>query len=405
MNLNKVDLESWIHTTYRDAIKQADLWLDPMTKKYNMLREREVFEVVPRPSNRNVIGSKWVFAIKWNEDGTIERRKARMVAKGYTQVIGENYEETYASVARLESVWLVCAIAAARNLTLWQVDFVSAFLNSDSTYEIYMEQPKGFEEGGMDYVWKLKKTLYGMMQGAHDWAENLRKTFEGHGYYRSKADPQIRSRIYGDEFTLTSTWTDNILGASSTPEEKKWAKDELQLSYEIKDLGEAKLILGIRIDRDQKSGDITLSQQSYAQRILTRFNMDKCTPSSTPLSTGLRISIDNCPISNEEETEMANVPYREALGAIMWLQVATRPDLSYAVNILSRFAHNPGKEHWKMLKHVLSYIKGTLNYGLMYKGGGSLNPIGFVDSDYAGCMDTRKSTEGNVFMVAGGPVS
>jgi len=137
----------------------------------------------------------------------------------------------------------------------------------------------------------------------------LRKTFERHGYYRSKADPQIRSRIYGDEFTLTSTWTDDILGASSTPEEEKRAKDELQSSYEIKDLGEAKLILGIQIDRDQKSGDITLSQQSYAQQILTWFNMDKCTPSSTPLSTGLQISIDDCPTSNDKETKMANVPY------------------------------------------------------------------------------------------------
>ena len=114
-----------------------------------------------------------------------------MVAKGFTQIIGEDYDETYASVARLESVRLLCAIAASRRLRLWQLDFVSAFLNSDSSFEVYMEQPKGFEEGGDDHVWKLQKTLYSTMQGAHDWAENLDKTFEGHGFYKSCADPQI----------------------------------------------------------------------------------------------------------------------------------------------------------------------------------------------------------------------
>jgi len=138
-NFTDTNSDNWLPTTYNDAMKRADLWLDPMTKEYSMLKEREVFEVVPRPLNKNVVGLKWVFAIKWNEDRTIEKWKAHTVAKGYTQVIGEDYEETYALVARLESVRLVCAIAAARNLTLWQVDFVSAFLNSDSTYEVYME--------------------------------------------------------------------------------------------------------------------------------------------------------------------------------------------------------------------------------------------------------------------------
>ena len=178
----------------------------------------------------NVVGSKWVYAIKWDDNGNIEKRKARTVAKRFTQVIGEDYEETYVFVARLESVHLLCAIAASRRLCLWQVDFVSAFLSNDSTFEVFMEQPRGFEEGGADYVWKLRKTLYGTMQGIHDWAENLDKTFEGYGYYKSRADPQIRSKVHNDELTLTSTWTDDVLGASSTLEEEHLAKSQLGLS-------------------------------------------------------------------------------------------------------------------------------------------------------------------------------
>jgi len=134
-----------------------------MVKEFKMLREQGVFEVTPQPVGRNVVGSKWVYAIKWKEDGTVDKQKARTVAKGFTQVLGKDYDETYASVARLESVRLICAIAASRKLRLWQIDFVSAFLNSKSSFDVYMEQPKGFEEGGDGLVWKLCKTLYGTM--------------------------------------------------------------------------------------------------------------------------------------------------------------------------------------------------------------------------------------------------
>ena len=123
--------------------------------------------------------------MKWRDDGTVDRQKAKTVAKGFTQVLGEDYDETYTSVVRLESVWLVCAIAASRRLRLWQIDFVSAFLNSESIFDIYMKQPRGFEEGGDDLVWKLQKTLYRTMQGSHNWAKNLDHTFEGHRYYKS----------------------------------------------------------------------------------------------------------------------------------------------------------------------------------------------------------------------------
>jgi len=242
--------------------------------------------------------------------------------KGFTQVIDEDYNETYVSVAQLESIRLVCAVAASRKLHLWQIDFVSAFLNSVNNYEVYMEQPSGFEEGGDNHIWKLQKTFYGTMQGAHNWAENLDNTFEGHGYYKSRADPQIRSRVYSDEFTLISTWTDDVLGALSTAEGEDLTKTQLSSSYEIKDLRNAKLILGIRIDRNT-SGNITLSQEAYYERILNHFNMDNCSPKLMPLPAGLVLLAEDCPKTQEEINKMKNVPYREVLGSLMWLQVAT----------------------------------------------------------------------------------
>jgi len=126
---------------------------------------------------------------------------------------------------------------------------------------------------------------------------------------------------------------------------------------------------------------------------------------STPLLPGLILLHNDCPTNIQNTNEMKDVPYHEALGLLMWLQVVTRPDLSYTVNILSRFTHNPGKPYWNVLKHMLAYIKGTTHYGVMFQVGGNLDPIGYVNSDFAGYRELRWSTEGNIFIVAGGPVS
>ena len=150
--VNHIIDDNWIPRTFKEAMRRPDLWWEPMATKIAMLKAREVFEVVPRREEQNVVGSKWVYVIKWKEDGGLERQKTRTVAKGFTQVIGEDYEETYASISHLESICLVCAIAASRRLRLWQIDFVSVFFNSDNSYEVFMEQPRGFEEGGDNHI-------------------------------------------------------------------------------------------------------------------------------------------------------------------------------------------------------------------------------------------------------------
>jgi hypothetical protein len=203
---------------------------------------------------------------------------------------------------------------------------------------------------------------------------------------------------------LTSTWTDDILGASSTEKGQVKAKEELARSYELKDLGKARFILGMKIERDDETGDVRLSQKAYCERTIERFKMGNAKPRSTPLPAALTLSADDSPQTKEEIDDMKSVPYRQALGSLMWLQVATRPDLSYAVNLLSRFANNPGRKHWDTLKHTLAYLKSTMDYGITYKQGGSLRPFGYVDADYAGDVDGSRSTEGHIFFVAGGPV-
>jgi len=200
------------------------------------------------------------------------------------------------------------------------------------------------------------------------------------------------------------TWTNDVLRASSTLEGKTLAKEQLRSSYEIKDIGEAKLILGMKISWS-KNGDVVISQRAYAERLLKRFNIHSCSPLTTPLPYGLSLSMEDCSANTSEIEEMRKVPYCEALGSLMWMQVTTRPDLSYPVNLLAHFVHNLGKAYWNALKHVLGYIKRTLDYAIRYRTGATLDPVEYVDSDFAGCKNIRRSTEGNIFVVAGGPVS
>jgi hypothetical protein len=226
------------------------------------------------------------------------------------------------------------------------------------------------------------------------------------GYYCSKADPSVRSRHANGNITITSTYTDDTTGISSSREEAKRAKEELGWTYETKDLGDANLVLGIRIDRDRDIGTISISQRAYLERVLEHFGMTDCNPCTTPLPPGAILTKDQAPQTAEDRAVMADKPYRELLGSIMYAQIATRPDLSYAVSTLSKFASNPRKNHWNALTHVLRYIQGTLDYRITYGGKyKDLAPIGYVDADYAGNLDNRRSCAGNVFIQAGGPTA
>ena len=398
--------ETYVPQNYKEAMARPDLWMPAMEAEWAVLKEREVFRLVDPPPGAHVINSMWVYANKYDADGNVIRRKARLVAKGFSQIPGLEYDQTYASVVRLESFRMVAAIAAALNLHIWQVDIVSAFLYSPNEFPVYIHQPSCFVKPGEEgKVLAVDKSLYGMMQAAFDFQKQMSSTYEALGYYKSIADPCVHSRVIGDEFTLTSTYTDDVFGASSTEEGATKAKQEIENCFEIKDVGELGYILGIRVDRDEGTGAISLSQTAYLQRVLERFGMTDCNPKSTPLPPGISLSEDDSPKTDEDYHFMKDKPYREALGSCMWVQVATRLDIAFAISVLSRFQSNPGPAHWKAMLHLLAYLKGTINYRITYSRGGDLSPIGFVDADYAGDVDTRRSTSGYVFTMAGGPVS
>ena len=397
----------YIPRSYQQAMTvDPERWTVPMKVEMETLKTKHTWDLVKPPPGANIMDSKWVYDIKWDGEGNRIKDKARLVGKGYTQQFGVDYNETWAGVTRLESVRMTAALAAKHNLKLWRIDFVAAYLNSVTKEDIYMRQPEGFIELGFeDHVCKLVHTIYGTMQGGHDWFETLCDTYDELDYTTSRADPCVRIKKENGNYTITNTYTDDTNGASNSDEEIRRRIDEISKKWEIRDVGDTEYFLGMRIQQDLDSGIIRLTQKPYWEHVLNRFSLDHVTPRNTPLPVGLILDSDMSPKTDSEREQMYDKPYRPVLGSVMWGQLATRPDLAFAVSLLARFQSNPGINHWNALMHVIGYIKNTISYGLTYSRDSDLSPSGFVDADYGGCRDTRRSTSGYIFLMAGGPVA
>jgi Reverse transcriptase (RNA-dependent DNA polymerase) len=229
---------NWIPNSYTEAMTRPDLWKEPMDKEITNMHAHQVWTLVDRPSDIKPMQNRWTFANKYDVSGKLVGRKARLVAKGFTQIPGVDYFETYASVVRYELLRMNLAIAAAKDMETWQVDYVGAYLNANNQAPTYMEEPEGYKTNP-GKVCRVTKALYGTMDGATNWFEALHEEMGELGYYQSKADPSVRSRHANGEVTITSTYTDDVTGISSMTVGAKVAREELGWKYEVKDLGEA----------------------------------------------------------------------------------------------------------------------------------------------------------------------
>ncbi|GAW04347.1 retrotransposon Ty1-copia subclass [Lentinula edodes] len=404
--------ELWVPQSYKQEMRRPDLWTAPMETEFNTLENKECWELVLLPPGANLTGGRWTYAIKFNAAGNLLKRKARYVAQGYTQIQGQDYDKTYGGVARMESVRIVLAITAALKLSIFQVDFTAAFLNSPITHDVYMKQPEGFIRPGTEHlVCKLKKSIYGTMQGSHDWQATLAAGYKEDGYTTSRADPCIRYKRVGGEYTITSTYGDDICGGSSTKAGRDRAVADLGRRWEANEVTLA-VLLGMTIRQHPETKAITISQKTYFQRMLTHFELDKVRRRNTPLPPNVKLKESPNPLPEDERQFMADKQYRAVVGSILWGQVCTRPDLAFAGSLLARYQLNPSRTHWDCVEWVAGYILNTLDYCITYQAptanpgpGTGLQPYAYVDSDHAGCQDTSRSTSGYVFFMANAPVS
>jgi transposase InsO family protein len=385
-------------------------WKVAMDEEMESLKKNETWELVKLPKGKRAIGCKWVYAKKEGTQGSKGiRYKARLVAKGFSQKEGVDYNEVFSPVVKHTSIRVILAIVAQFDLELEQLDVKTAFLHGNLEEEIFMKQPEGFEiAGNEEHVCKLKKSLYGLKQSPRQWYKRFDTFMMGQNYTRSEYDHCVYfKKLLDGSFIYLLLYVDDMLIAAKSMKEINILKTQLSKEFEMKDLGAARKILGMEIRREREKGTLYLSQRKYIEKIISRFGMENSKPVSTPLAAHFRLSADMSPSIEEEREYMSRVPYANAVGSLMYAMVCTRPDISHAVSMVSRYMANPGKEHWQAVKWLLRYLRGTLDVGLMFKWEKSSEPhvSGYVDSDYAGDLDRRRSTTGYVFTLAHGPIS
>ena len=383
-------------TSYNDAIscKDAKMWKDAMKEELKSLSNNGTWVETSLPKGRKAIGCKWVFKIKRDDSGNAIRYKARLVAKGYSQKEGIDYGEIFAPVAKYKTIRMLLGIAAKHNLTLGQLDVKTAFLNGILQEEIYMELPPGYTAETVGAVCKLVKSLYGLKQSPMEWNSVLDIFLLGIGFKPTIADACLYSRTNTKGLVLLAVYVDDIVIAASTKKLEQEAKTQLMAKFDMTDLGELKWFLGMKVTRDSNTGAIYLDQTQYILKTLEKFKMLDSKPAATPMTEHPE---------NSETTELADVPYREAVGCLMYAMIGTRPDIAYAVSVASRYLENPEIKHWVLVKRIFRYLKGTSNLCLMYQKG-NLGLMGYSDADWAGDHKDRRSTTGFCFTMAGAAI-
>jgi hypothetical protein len=394
--------------TYEQAVSspEREQWLEAINAEYKSLVENQTWNLVERPKERKLVSCKWVFKVKHNADGGVERYKARLVARGFTQTEGIDYHETYSPVVKMTSIRVLLSIVAIHDLELHQMDVKTAFLNGHLEEEIYMHQPEGFIKPGEEHlVCKLNRTLYGLKQSPRVWYQTIDKFFAEMGFKRIEGDYGLYVIWTEQVKCIIALYVDDLLLACNTMAYLNEVKQKLHNEYEMKDLGEANYVLGIQIERNRQIHEIYLNQQQYVQSVLERFRMLDCKPVSTPMEPHIRLTKSLPPSTEKEKQEIESIPYQSAVGSLMYAMTCTRPDIAFAVSAVSRYCSNYGSSHWIAVKRIMRYLKGTADYRL--KLGGSRQAIlsGYCDADWAGDLDERKSTTGYAFYIGQGVVS
>jgi hypothetical protein len=394
------------HEAMQRPSEERDHWFKAADDEIKSLVENGTFELVQLPPGKRAIGSRWVFKVKQNADGSIEQYKARFVAQGFSQHPGFDYTETFAPTPKWAALHTILAIAASEDLELESVDISSAYLNGILDKEVYVHQPEGFVDKGDDCIWRLLKALYGLKQAGRCWHKKLNEVLEKMGFIRLTCEHSIWIYKRNNTWIIIPVFIDDMTIAAKSKDDISQVKDELCSHFKLRDLGPTSWLLGVEIKRVRSKRTLTLSQHQYILDILKCFQMSDCKPVSTPLDPSIHLSASMSPQSAVDAKFMKSVPYIQAVGALMYLAVATHPDIAFAVGVLAHFNKDPGLLHWKAVKHLMHYLKGTLDYKLTYGPSPSSELFTtFTDADQAGNPDSGCSTSGYIVKMGTGAIS
>jgi hypothetical protein len=361
-------------------------WVSAMQEELTQFERNKVWKLVPRPNGKTVIGTKWVYRNKMDERGVVTRNKARLVAQGYRQEEGIDYDETFAPVARLEAIRMFLAYSAHKGFKVYQMDVKSAFLNGKLEEEVYVQQPPGFESSKYPtHVYRLDKALYGLKQAPRAWYDTLSKFLLDSHFKRGNVDKTLFVRKIGNDILLVQIYVDDIIFGSSSERLCKKFSELMSNKYEMSMMGELTYFLGLQVN--QTKNGIFISQGKYVKDLLNKFGYKDCSPMKTPMATATKLDED---LSGKSVDVTA---YRGMIGSLLYL-TASRPDIMFATCLCARYQSCPKESHLQAVKRIFRYLKGSPNLGLWYPKDSGFDLIGYSDSDFAGCKLDRKSTSG-----------
>ncbi|WP_216071954.1 Ty1/Copia family ribonuclease HI, partial [Acinetobacter baumannii] len=389
--------------TYREAIESpnSDKWRQAMESEMQSMYDNQVWNLVDAPQGAKVIECKWIFKLK--ADNTF---KGRLVAKGFRQTHGVDYDETFSPVVMLKSIRIMLAIAAYHDYEIWQMDVKTAFLNGKLLEDVYMKQPEGFvDPKHPNKVCKLQRSIYGLKQASRSWNLRFDETVKEFGFIKNVEEPCVYKKASGSIVTFLVLYVDDILLIGNDIPTLQQVKEWLGKCFAMKDLGEAQSILGITIYRDRSKRLLGLSQEKYIDKVLNRFSMNDSKKGYIPLPQGVTLTKADSPSSKEDRETMSRVPYASAIGSIMYAMLCTRLDVAHALSITSRFQQDPGVKHWTAVKGILKYLRRTKGLFLVYGGEEELSVKGYGDAAFQLQENEMRSQSGFVFVLNGGAIS
>ncbi|GJV60869.1 retrovirus-related pol polyprotein from transposon TNT 1-94 [Tanacetum coccineum] len=322
----------------------------------------------------------------WTKNGVVSRNKVRLVTQGYNQQEGINYDETYAPVARLESIRILLAYACALDFKLFQMDVKSAFLNGFINEEVYVAQPSGFIDFAKpNHVYRLKKALYALKQAPKAWYNRLKAFLIKHNYTMRMVDNTLFTKKKFSNLIIVQIYVHDIIFGSTYQELfddfAKIMHDEFEMSM----MGELKIFLGLQI-KQLKDG-IFFTQSKNIKEMLKKFRLEESKSMKTPISIEMKLTKD------EEGKSVDNTKYRGMIGSLLYL-TESRPNIMFSVCLCAYFQEDPKTSHLEEVKCIFRYIKGTTHLGLWYHKGSGIETVVYANSDHAGDYVDQKSTSG-----------
>ncbi|GJY76657.1 retrovirus-related pol polyprotein from transposon TNT 1-94 [Tanacetum coccineum] len=334
-----------------------------------------------------LIKLKWIYKVKIDESGGVLKNKARLVAQGFRQEDGIDFEESFAPVARIEAIHIFVANAAHKNMMIFQMDVKMAFLNGKLKEEVYISQPEGFvDQDNPSHVYKLKKALYGLKQAPRAWYDMLSSFLISQQFSKGVVDPTLFTRHAGNDILLVQIYVDDIIFASTNTAMCDEFANQMTSKFKMSMMGQMSFFLGLQISQSPRG--IFINQSKYASEIVKKYGLNTTDSVDTPMIETKKLDEDL------QGKPVDATLYRGMIGSLMYL-TASRPDLNYVVCLCARYQAKPTEKHLQAVKRIFRYLNGTINMGLWYSKDTDMSLTAYADADHAGCQDTRRSTSGS----------